>query len=219
MSLENMSEHEQLFYNDGYKLGQEAGKHIKDEDQFLGYVKELYQTIDGVILSILNLAKQQNIAVDCKKGCAYCCHQAVFANSYEFHYLERYLKSSFTKAKQNAVLEKAKAKNEITSQLSQEDVLNYKSPCPLLIAGACSAYEARPMACRIYLSMKVATCIEFFKNPENKDNFPLLLDFPLSAGRMLNEGFTAALREAGVEIAEFRMEEGLKTTLTFGAKL
>ncbi len=219
MSLDNLSEHEQLFYNDGYKLGQVAAKHRKNETQFLSYIKEMYQTIDSVITSILNLAQQQGIGVDCKKGCAYCCHQAVFANSYEIHYLEKHLKSTFTKAKLNAVLNKAEEKNAITSALSEEEVLDYKKPCPLLVAGSCTVYEARPMACRIYLSMKVASCIEFYKNPGNKDNFPLLLDFPLSAGRMMNEGFTAALREAGVEVAEFRMEEGLKTALTFGAKL
>jgi hypothetical protein len=28
-------------------------------------------------------------------------------------------------------------------------------------------------------------------------------------GRMMNEGFIAALKDAGIEIAEFRLEQGL----------
>ena len=50
------------------------------------------------------------------------------------------------------------------------------------------------MACRIYLSTDVKTCHEFYKNPDNIENYPALLDFPMKAGKMMNEGFKAALK-------------------------
>ncbi len=219
MNPGNLSEHERVFFEDGYRLGKEAAKHTKNEPMFLAYISEMYQAIDGLIDSILAMARKQNVSVDCKNGCEYCCHQAVYANSYELHYLGNFIKSNFSPEQKDDIQLKAEKKNKTTSSLSQEQVLKYKSPCPLLVKGSCSAYAARPMACRIYLSMKVGSCIEFFKNPDNENNYPQLLDFPLIAGRMMNEGFTAALREAGTETAEFRLEEGLESVLKYGAKL
>jgi Fe-S-cluster containining protein len=94
------------------------------------------------------------------------------------------------------------------------EVLKYKAPCPLLENGACSIYDARPMACRIYLSTKFDTCLEFFHHPEDEVNYPALIELSLRAGRMMNEGFIAALKENGIETAEFRFEEGLKIALS-----
>jgi hypothetical protein len=69
------------------------------------------------------------------------------------------------------------------------------------------------MACRIYLSYKLESCLEFYRNPDNDANYPALLEFPLRAGQMMNEGFRAALKESGLETAEFRIEEGLSIVL------
>lgn len=74
-------------------------------------------------------------------------------------------------------------------------------------------YEGRPMACRIHLSTKLGTCLEFYHHPENEQNYPALIDFPLRAGRMINEGFMAALKGYGIETDEFRLEEGLRIVL------
>ena len=219
MTTNNLTEHEQLFYNDGFRLGQEAAKQIKDEKAFFKCIEEMHLAIDQLIGSLLAMAKKQGIAVDCKKGCAWCCHQAVYANSYEVHYLGAYIRGNLEPLEQNETLQRAINKNEQTSVLSDEDVLKFKSACPLLKDGACSAYQARPMACRIYLSMNVNSCLEFYKNPENNENYPALLDFPLSAGRMMNEGFIEALKASEIFVTEFRLEEGLKTFLTKGSNL
>jgi hypothetical protein len=69
------------------------------------------------------------------------------------------------------------------------------------------------MACRIYLSTKLETCLEFFNHPENAANYPALIDFPLRAGQRRNEGFCAALKKIEIETAEFLLEEGLQTAL------
>ncbi len=219
MSAKGISDHDQLFYKDGYLLGKKAAQEIKNEAAFLSHIESMYSAVDDLINSLLAVARKQNVGIDCKKGCSWCCHQAVFANSYEIHYLGNYLKKNFSRQEQNELIKKASDKNKITSTLSQEKVLNYKSPCPLLKDGACTAYNARPMACRIYLSLKVSTCTEFYHRPENPDNFPALLDFPLQAGRMMNEGFIAALKESEVLVSEFRLEEGLETILTTGSNL
>ncbi len=219
MRRNDLTEHEQLFYSDGHQLGQRAAANVSNEKQFLTYIAETYTAIDKLIDSLLAYAQKQGVQVDCKKGCAWCCHQAVFANSYEIHYLGDFIKNNFSPEEINDIKKKAHNKQNKTSKLKEKDVLNYKHPCPLLVNGSCSAYEARPMACRIYLSMKVATCLEFYKNPRKKDSYPALLDFPLKAGRMMNEGFIDALKEKDIQIAEFRLEEGLERILTHGSNL
>jgi Fe-S-cluster containining protein len=97
--------------------------------------------------------------------------------------------------------------------MNEQELANYKSPCALLENGACSVYDARPMACRIYLSTKLETCLEFYNHPDNEHNYPALIELPLRAGRMMNEGFMAALKEHGIETAEFRLEQGLSIVL------
>ncbi|MFV0522488.1 MAG: YkgJ family cysteine cluster protein [Mangrovibacterium sp.] len=211
-----LSEHEQAFYNDGFRLGVEASKVRNNEKKFLDYVRTMLKSIDELIGMLEQHANRQGINIDCKKGCGYCCHQAVYANSYEFHLLSNFMQKKFSSQQREDVRIAAVQKFNHTENLNETDVLNYKEACPLLINDACSAYPARPMACRIYLSTKLESCIKFYNEPQKKDSIPQLLEFPLSAGRMMNEGFTAALRENGIEIAELRLEEGLKTVLTHG---
>ncbi len=173
----------------------------------------MYQSVDSLIDSLLAYAEKKGIGVACHKGCEWCCHQAVFANSYETHYLSEYIKTNFTKEEREKTRVRAEQKNAKVQKLSEAEILKYKSACPLLVDGACSAYEARPMACRIYLSTRLESCLEFFQHPGNEKNYPALLDFPLTAGKMMNEGFAQALKENGIGTAEFRLEEGLSITL------
>lgn len=215
MTNENnhFSENDRIFYSDGYRLAQTTFQQELSKDSLFSAIKELYAAIDGLNDSIIAMAAKQNLNIACSKGCHWCCHQAVFANSYELHFLSERIKVDFPSEELADVIAKANAKYLITSELSDVEILKYKAPCPLLKDDVCSAYAARPMACRIYLSTKLETCLEFFNHPENELNFPALIEFPLRAGRMLNEGFRAALKAQGVETAEFRLEEGLRIVL------
>ena len=205
----HFTENDRIFYSDGYQLAQSAIEKELSNETLFEAIKLLYSAIDNLNDSIIALADKQNMKVACAKGCEWCCHQAVYANSYELHYLSEHIATKFTPEEISTLANKSFEKHAQTSILDERNIHKFKSPCPLLVQGSCSAYEARPMACRIYLSTKLETCTEFYKHPENESNYPALLDFPLRAGRMMNEGFSAALKEAGVETSEFRMEEGL----------
>lgn len=209
----HFTEHDRIFYSDGFKLAQSAIEQGLSNATLFSAIESLYEAIDGLNDSVVALAQRQNMPVACHKGCHWCCHQAVYANSYELHYLSEKIKSKYSSEKISGWLKAAEAKSAATSQMSEEEVSGYKAPCPLLENGACSTYEARPMACRIYLSTRLDTCLEFYRHPENKINYPALIDFPLRAGRMMNEGFMAALKGHGIETAEFRLEEGLRIVL------
>ena len=223
MATENkhFTENDRIFYSDGYNTVQSAFQQGLTNTTLFSAIEAMYAAIDGLNDSILALAERQKMGVACHKGCHWCCHQAVYANSYELHFLSEKIKNRFPPEKISKWIEKAEAKSIATSQMNEEEVSKYKAACPLLENGACSVYEARPMACRIYLSTKLETCLEFYHHPENEKNYPALIDFPLKAGRMMNEGFIAALKENGIETAEFKLEEGLRIVLkndqpTFG---
>lgn len=205
----NFNDNDRIFYSDGYKLAQSVIDEGLSNDTLFSAIESLYLAIDNLNKSIITLAEKQNMKVACSKGCEWCCHQAIYANSYELHYLSEYIIKCFTPEEIIKLTKRTHIKHLITTGMNDAEIQKFKSPCPLLINGACSAYKARPMACRIYLSTKLNTCTEFYNHPENETNYPALLDFPLRAGRMMNEGFTAALKGAGVETAEFKMEEGL----------
>ncbi len=209
----HFSENDRIFYSDGYQLAQSAIEKGLTNEALFAAIERLYVAVDGLNDSIIALAERQNMKVACAKGCHWCCHQAVYANSYEIHYLSEKIKSDFNALEIQDIKTKAEQKFSITSKLEEKDVLDYKSPCPLLKNGSCTKYNARPMACRIYLSTKLETCLEFYSHPENENNYPALLDFPLRAGRMMNEGFRAALKENGIQTTEFKLEEGLKISL------
>jgi len=206
----DISEQNRLFYKDGYLMGQRvATKNTKENISLQQAVKDMYQAIDQLIDSFLKFSENHGINPDCKKGCGYCCHQPVFANSYEIEYLGNYIKENFTLSQQQEILKKAKEKNKKTAHLSKKELQNFKFPCPLLQNNACIAYPARPLACRIYLSTQLSSCIHFFKDPEDEKKYPQLLDFPIRTGRMMNQGLYEALKENGISAHEYKLEEGL----------
>lgn len=216
MTTENkhFTEKDRIFYSDGFTLAQSAIRHGLTNDSLFSAIESLYEAIDRLNESILALAERQNMKVACYNGCHWCCHQAVYANSYELHFLSEKIKMNTADEELLSLIDRTENKCVQTSKLTENEILKFKSPCPLLLNGSCFSYSSRPMACRIYLSTNLESCLEFYKNPENEANFPALIDFPLRAGRMMNEGFRAALKGFGVETAEFRLEEGLRIALT-----
>ena len=119
------------------------------------------------------------------------------------------MKLNFSEVELKTVLQRAFDNFQKRGKLEGEALEKSKMPCPLLQNGSCSAYQARPMACRIYLSMNEASCITFYENPYHATNFPALLEFPLQAGRMMNEGMNEGLRKGNTSHYELLMEEGL----------
>lgn len=200
---------ERAFYSDGYRFGMKAAENFQSESNFSEVIHELHQLVDDLIQSFSEFATQQNQNIDCKKGCEWCCHQPVFVLDYELFHLNKFIKENFSIEKRDAIREKATQKNKKLTELPENQLLNSKHPCPLLENGACIAYQARPVACRIYLSKNVNSCVRFYNNPEDKTSFPELLDLPMRVGRMANEGFKAALKTSGIQPVEYRIEEKL----------
>lgn len=200
---------EKAFFHDGYQLAMKAVEANMGQEAVHQSLKAMYAAIDGLIDSLFVYAQQQNQSIDCKRGCSWCCHQPVFALDYELNYLKTAVDNLTDAAAISDIQEKAIQKQAKLGALKGDDLMNAKHPCPLLKDDACSAYEARPMACRIYLSSDVKSCVHFYNHPDDKNTYPALLDMPMRLGRMMNEGFKSALKANGIVAKEFRIEEKL----------
>ena len=200
---------EKAFYHDGYQLGMKAAAAGSKRQNIFDAIAEMYAAIDGLNDTLFDYARKQGQSINCISGCSWCCHQPIFALDYELDYLKNHIQNHFSETEQEAISQRAFKKNMQLQKLEGDALLNSKHPCPLLKNGLCMAYEARPVACRIYLSSDVNTCLKFYHDPEDTSNFPALLDFPMRVGRMMNEGFKAALKSSGRIAKEFRIEEKL----------
>jgi Fe-S-cluster containining protein len=212
----DQKEIQKIFYRDGYRL---AHAHLDQElsaVQLGEAISALYSAIDELLEAFLQRAAAENQPVSCKLGCAWCCHQEVFAISHEFLYLNEYVQRHLSEAHRERVLERAREKVKLTMNKSVEEQLRIRSACPFLESGSCMVYEARPMACRIYLSASESSCRKEHDHPGDRRIFPGLFDFPLQAGRMMNEGFVAWLKQAGLQVSELPIEQGYSSMVTLG---
>ncbi len=209
---------DELLFNDGFKIADTflcAGFTVEN---IFAAQKVLYSSIDKLIESFLTRTETEGQPSECKKGCAYCCHQTVLAAPYELLYMASFLKRKYNENALESVRKKLHEKSVLSSGLKLDKLLKYKKPCPLLHStyNFCTAYQARPMACRIYLSASVESCKNDLKTPADDKVFPQLFDMPLRAGRMMNEGFQSRIRKgriSNLQVFENTIETGLLAAL------
>jgi len=207
---------ERIFYRDGYRLAHQHLGEGFDAAGLMTAIGELYTEVDGLLEAFLHRTASEGRPAECRKGCEWCCHQAVFAVTHEFLYIREYLARNTTEAERKEIFRRAGSKASLTKVKSMEEQLRFRAPCPFLKQGACGIYEARPMACRIYLSSSEAACRRDFENPADEKQFPDLFEFPLRAGRMLNQGFVAFLKQSGLRTSELPLEQGYTTMISLG---
>ena len=205
-----------IFYRDGYRLAHQHLDQGVTAARLRNAIAELYQAVDDLLQSFVQRSEAEGVAPECRKGCSWCCHQEVFAVTHEFFYLLDHLRSKLGEELRTQILERAREKVMLTLNLPLDEQLKVRSACPLLHDGSCLAYEARPMACRIYLSTSEASCKRDHDRPLNQKSIPELLEFPLLAGRMLNQGFVACLKQFGLGTSELSIEQGYSSMLTTG---
>ncbi len=204
---------DRIFFADGYRLAENIIKEQPDTENLDELSHGLYHSVDSLIDTLSARVCRDGQPLHCGKGCHWCCSKAVFTNPWEVIHLGRYISRNFSEERIQGILSLLKTKHEVTSQTGLKEMLSLVHFCPLLEEKVCTVYSARPMACRIYLSTDVDSCIREFNNPENPDIFASLIDFPLHAGRMINEGAASWLRERGFHIPEMTLESGLLIVL------
>ncbi len=160
------------------------------------------------------LARDPKCLPVCAPGCAYCCHLVVFASVPELLALAAHLRAALSPAeleeRTRAITDAALA----VADLDQAARAASKRPCPLLDvpSGQCTAYAARPLACRAYNSCDAATCARAFDEALTRWEVPVDL-FQLTVGRNVRAGLLAAAHAAGLDPGPFELSVGLALAL------
>ncbi len=205
-----------IFYRDGYRIAsQQLGAEVSVRT-LKEAIRTLYQELDGLLEAFLQRSALDGKPADCKKGCSWCCHQEVFTITHELLFLHEHILQNHDQKEKDGFISRAREKTILTLNKSLEEQLRVRAPCPFLVKGTCAVYACRPMACRIYLSSSAASCKKEYEQPGNRTNIPDLFEFPLQAGRMMNEGFTAYLRQTGKQSTEMPLEQGYASVVTLG---
>ncbi len=200
------SDTDRMFFSDGYQLAATflgrgvSQKHLNE------LIENLYDLVDGLIGSFSERCRKESLPVDCRKGCSWCCHQAIMASPYELIYLVQWIREHFPLERQEKIMARTREKARHTAGLKASEFMLFKAACPFLEEESCSVYPARPLACRIYLSSSLDSCIREFRDPGDQLRFPALYAFPLRAGRMINEGISAWLLEKGFQVEDWLLE-------------
>ncbi|MFH0758537.1 MAG: YkgJ family cysteine cluster protein [Bacteroidota bacterium] len=205
-----------IFYRDGYRI---AVRHLEGEttvSKLKEAIRTLYREVDELLEAFLQRSALEGKPADCKKGCSWCCHQEVFAITHELLYLHDHVLQNSDRKEREGFISRAREKSFLTLHKTLEDQLLVRAPCPFLMDGACAVYASRPMACRIYLSLSAASCKREHVQSGNNKKFPELFEFPLHAGRMMNEGFASFLKQTGMQSAEIPLEQGYASVVTLG---
>jgi len=135
-------------------------------------------------------------AVECRRGCAFCCHVNVTVTPLEAVRLAVALAEGRVPRRLEAIFSAA----ELMEGRDAEGRQALRAACPLLVDGACSVYEIRPLACRALLSQSAARCEERFQatgSGRRSTDLPSLVTPRLIAAGFVS-GEMAALQDLGL---------------------
>jgi len=139
-------------------------------------VQEVYDRLDDAIgRELERLRREEGTAPSCRRGCSSCCGQHIQTNPTEAHALGQYIRRTFSAKRLRDLKRRTEAwlawdgrrrTGHATASPAGGKEATY---CPLLVAGACSAYPVRPVICRThFVSSDPSAC-----RPHSHDDPPL----------------------------------------------
>jgi hypothetical protein len=160
-------------------------------------------------LDALNRSLRQqagSAAIECSKGCSYCCHNMVTASAPEIFLLARHFRKG-DPSRLRDILETLKAADLAGRDLDPRQRYLAHIACGLLDEnGLCGAYEARPNVCRTMVSASVAACRASFAGE------PAQIPVPKAYGALrtaYSYTLLAALRAEGLDDRLFELNHAL----------
>ncbi len=144
----------------------------------------------------------------CRAGCSHCCHMRVLVTPIEVISLAQFICDTFPEDELNELKERLAAADNITHGMTDEEHGSAHVWCPLLVNDRCSAYAARPLECRAYVSMDVNPCRKTF---DNYVDWAIPLYFPqYSIYKHVQAGLVFAWQAAAVEVELLELTAALR---------
>lgn len=113
----------------------------------------------------LERRERKPIPLACHSGCDYCCHNKVELSAPEVLRILEFIAAEFNDEERQVLAERVRGLDEASRGLTWQQREVLRRPCPLLVAGRCSVYEVRPLACRGWTSLDASACKQAFENP------------------------------------------------------
>jgi Fe-S-cluster containining protein len=164
--------------------------------QVLDHVALTLRWVDQLARDAADKVPESGIP-DCRAGCAWCCHFHVAATPAEVLLIVDGLRRTLEADELAALRGRVAAADDRVRGLDSRERRRARIACPLLVNGMCSVYADRPLACRGYNSLDVASCQQAVDSaadvriPSNP-----LLSAPSEGARV---GIAQALMEHGLE--------------------
>ncbi|HYQ03291.1 MAG TPA: hypothetical protein VER96_31670 [Polyangiaceae bacterium] len=139
--------------------------------------------------------------VECAVGCDHCCHVPVGVTAPEALQVYAFLRRTRSETELDALQQKLRACSDAIRGLSHDERYSPNYPCPLLEAGSCTVYPARPFACRGMNSLDRSDCDARLHDPVRREESlttgqgGLALINPILASQAISGGLQLALFE------------------------
>jgi Fe-S-cluster containining protein len=150
--------------------------------------------------------------VQCCKGCFWCCHQTVAVTIPEVLRIAQYILNTLSEEQIKELKDLLKWTIQQIQGLRGIERYKKKIPCPLLVNGACSVHEARPLVCRAFTSVDLQKCIEMYNDASLNKTIPLYRpqrDIALWIEKGLIQGF----EEIGLDMKKYELTTSLYIVL------
>lgn len=169
------------------------------------FVVGIYAALDRVTNQQLDrLQREQGISASCKRCCSHCCRFHIVVSSAEIHALAQYIRREFSAEQLEQLRRRVElwhqwddsrpGRHAVVSLEPQPDLATYEQRCPLLVDGECSAYPARPVACRAHFVSSDPQDCRAAIDPQATAPAPITLPSVLAG----TGPFEAAVRGCGV---------------------
>ena len=166
----------------------------------------------GEMLRQLTEALAVGEQVACRAGCDWCCSLTVIAASPpEVIRIAAYLQETFAPEELVGVKQRVAERVERLENLPPEKRRAARIPCPLLVAGCCSVYPVRPLACHGLVSSSATACEASYHSGWNRSipNGPRHLGIAVG----VREGVQQGLAGAGLAGRDLDLTRALRIAL------
>jgi Fe-S-cluster containining protein len=177
-----------------------------EEARMAGTLAPLAAFFEGNMRAAWRAEPRQALA--CRRGCAHCCHAWVSARAPEV----LIAKAAIPRREREAVREAVEAAYAATGDLGPEQRAALAAPCPMLVAGECRIYGARPATCRTAVSLDAEICASAFRANAAAIDIPTP-DFHIVMRRGYSIALAGAVKRAGHAAVSYEFVAAMRAAL------
>ncbi len=152
----------------------------------------------------------RGLDLGCRKGCNHCCSALVTCSAPEIFRVASWLRQNAATAALTIGFPELAAEAARRHELSPEQMLAERTPCPMLKSGACRVYTARPIPCRSLYSMSSEACRLALE--EGTGEVPII-GAAMQKGEMARTLLLAAVNAAGLSDRGIELTAGVMAVI------